>query len=226
MSAQADTRRPRHKRRIDSLTIIALLPPALLLLLLPGTLAYGMLRPQQHILALRASPLRALLVGGGPDPAHNQVAIESNIRYVHHLLPAGAISRILFTDGNPRSVNVQYEAASGHTLYRRPRLPALDGPSRLASFDTAFRAVTAHSSGPLLLYFTGHGGPAANGGYDNNEYDMWGGDLLTVKRLAAHIDTLPPRTPVVVVMVECFSGGFGNLLFAGGDPDGPVTDKD
>ncbi|MBV9850889.1 MAG: hypothetical protein JO250_14550, partial [Armatimonadetes bacterium] len=101
-----------------------------------------------------------------------------------------------------------------------------NGPSRLASFDSAFRAVTAHSSGPLLLYFTGHGGPAADGGYDNNEYDMWGGDALTVKRLAAHIDTLPPRTPVIVVMVECFSGGFGNLLFAGGDPDGPVTDKD
>ena len=27
-------------------------------------------------------------------------------------------------------------------------------------------------------------------------------------------------------MVECFSGGFGNLLFQGGDPNGPVTDKD
>ena len=27
-------------------------------------------------------------------------------------------------------------------------------------------------------------------------------------------------------MVECFSGGFGNLLFRGGDPAGPVTDKD
>jgi hypothetical protein len=38
-----------------------------------------------------APPLRALLVGGGPNPSHNQVAIESNIRYVYHLLPPKTI---------------------------------------------------------------------------------------------------------------------------------------
>ena len=204
------------------------LPLTLLLLLLSGTLAFGLLRPRQIARAARplaAAPLRALLVGGGPDESHNQVAIESNIRYVHRLLPKSALSRILFTDGNPHSVNVQYEDPNGHTLYRRPRLPALDGPSRLTTFDRQFQAVTAHSAGPVLLYFTGHGGPAENGGYDNNEYDMWNGDALTVKHLAARLDTLPPHTPVVVVMVECFSGGFGNLLFQGGDPVGPLAEQ-
>ena len=50
-----------------------------------------------------------------------------------------------------------------------------------------FQALKAHPSGPLLLYFTGHGGPAEDGGYDNNEYDMWDGDALTVRHLAARI---------------------------------------
>src|ERR1043166_1338504 len=35
-----------------------------------------------------AEPLRVLIVGGGPDLANNQVAIESNVRYVGRLLPA------------------------------------------------------------------------------------------------------------------------------------------
>ena len=196
--------------------------------LLAGMSAFGLLRPRQRAWASTNAPgpLRALLVGGGPDLAHNQVAIESNIRYVHHLLPKNSFSRILFTDGNPRSVNVQYEDVNGHTHYRSPRLPVLDGPSRLASFDRFFQSVGTQSAGPLLLYFTGHGGPAEDGGYDNNEYDMWSGDTLNVRHLAAHIDSLPAHTPVVVVMVECFSGGFGNLLFQGGDPNGPVTNKD
>ncbi len=173
----------------------------------------------------RTPTLRALLVGGGPDPDHNQVAIESNIRYVHRLLPPGSSSRILFTDGNPRSVNVLYEDAQGNDHYRAPRLPALNGPSRLAAFDREFRSFAAPPGGPLLLYFTGHGGPGESG-YDDNEYDLWGGDTLTVQHLAGKIDGLPPKTPVVVVMVECFSGGFGNLLFRGGDPRGPVVGQD
>ena len=206
-------------RRRLALTLLAAL-------LLPATLALGLRQPRPLGVVSPPAPLRALLVGGGPDLAHNQVAIESNIRYVHRLLPPSASARVLFSDGNPLSVNVQYETPGGGTLYRRPRLPALDGPSRLASFDREFQRVAARPPGPLLLYFTGHGGPAEDGGYDNNEYDMWGGDTLTVRHLAAHIDALPAHTPVVVVMVECFSGGFGNLLFRGGDPDRPPTDKD
>jgi hypothetical protein len=172
-----------------------------------------------------APPLRALLVGGGPNPSHNQVAIESNIRYVYHLLPPKTFTRVLFTDGDPQSANVLYEDASGNDHYRVPHLPAQDGPSRLDAFDHEFQTVTQNPGGSLLFYFTGHGGPGANG-YDNNEYDLWGGDRLTVQHLAGQIDSLPSKAPIVVVMVECFSGGFGNLLFQGGDPTGPVIPQD
>ena len=37
----------------------------------------------------RSTDLRALIVGGGPEPEHNQVAIERNVHYVARLLPAG-----------------------------------------------------------------------------------------------------------------------------------------
>src|SRR5262249_26537340 len=57
--------------------------------------------------ARAATPrLRALIVGGGPDPQHNQVAIERNVYYVSHLLPSGAPRWILFTSGDPAAVNV------------------------------------------------------------------------------------------------------------------------
>src|SRR5262249_5006469 len=70
---------------------------------------------------------------------------------------------------------------------------------------------------PVLLYFTGHGSPAPNGNLDNNQFDLWGGHLA-VRDLAARIATLPADVPVTLVMVQCFSGAFGNLVFTGGAP--------
>src|SRR5262245_54512688 len=48
-----------------------------------------------------AEPLRVLIVGGGPDLLNNQVAIESNVRYVGKLLPRNCTRTTLFADGDP-----------------------------------------------------------------------------------------------------------------------------
>ncbi len=165
------------------------------------------------------APLRALIVGGGPERSYNQVAIESNVRYVRHLLPLGTRVRTLFADGNPRSRTVLYSDAQGHDRYRATILPRVDGPSRLGPFQRTFQGLTKSGGAPLLLYFTGHGSPGAVS-YDNNDYDLWGGGGLSVKELASALRTLPRGTPVTVVMVQCFSGAFGSLLFQGGSPQG------
>ena len=36
--------------------------------------------------------------------------------------------------------------------------------------------------------------------------------------LTRHLDKVPAEVPVVVVMVQCYSGGFANLIFRQGDP--------
>ncbi|MDQ2688061.1 MAG: hypothetical protein M3Y28_09370, partial [Armatimonadota bacterium] len=51
-------------------------------------------------------------------------------------------------------------------------------------------------------------------------YNLWNDEDLTVTKLASYLDTLPTETPVTLVMVECFSGAFGNLLFENGDAQG------
>src|SRR5439155_20883779 len=46
-----------------------------------------------------------------------------------------------------------------------------------------------------------------------------------VRDLAAHVASLPPDVPVTLVMVQCFSGAFGNLVFQGGDPKAPPVER-
>ena len=78
---------------------------------------------------------------------------------------------------------------------------------------------------PVLIYVTGHGSPGDDT-LDNNNYDLWSNGYLSVRTLAGEIKTLPPAAPVTLVMVECFSGSFGNLLFENGDPKAPLVSRD
>jgi hypothetical protein len=198
--------------------------------------------------------LRALLVGGGPDRESNQVGIESNVRYVARVLPSGAKRTILFADGNPREATVQFdpqgletsragyaageeayslifavqeETGEGALAYRAPKLPSLDGPAQKPTIARAFDALgrdLAASRQPVLLYFTGHG---SQGDDDSVHFDLWGNSTpLSVRDLAADLARIPAQVPVALVMVQCFSGGFANLLFEGGNPEGALVDRD
>ena len=205
-------------------------------------------------------PLRVLIVGGGPGLANNQVAIESNVRYVGKLLPPNTLHTTLFADGDANRPTVLYDDdtrempigerilslispfpaddTSGH--YRKPNLGVkLDGASRTADINKVFGDISqdesANASGHrLLLYFTGHGSPGRSD-IDNNMYDLWeeargnsrrDNPNLTVRELARQIARLPNDVPVTIVMVQCFSGAFGNLLFENGDPNGDLVKRD
>ncbi len=169
--------------------------------------------------------LHVLIAGSGPDLAHNQVAIESNVRYVARLLPKGTATRVLFADGRPQTKDVLYAGENGGDRFRAPRLPSLDAPNRLRDFDAQARALTSGRRAPLLLYFTGHGSPSPAGDDDDSSYDMWGGDDLSVRHLAGVLNRIPPAVPVTVIMVQCFSGSFGNLLFQNADPHVPLAPR-
>ena len=157
-------------------------------------------------------PLRALVVGGGPTRTANQVAIESNVRYVGRILPQASQYRVLFADGDPQSANVQYRADNRTLAYRAPNLPRQDGSADLASVRAGLATIAgearAHPQAEVFLYFTGHGSP----------------DRRTTE-FARSLQAFPGSTPITVVMVQCFSGAFGNVLFEGGSPVGALVDR-
>lgn len=196
-----------------------------------------------------SAPLRVLVVGGGPDLDNNQVAIESNVRYLNRLLSPKTPRTVLFADGKAERETVLFDRnlklSRGGRLYqliwenggpqeiesiwRGPQLGwKCDGASKNASIRRAFGQITRdslRSPSPLLLYFTGHGSPK-EGDSNDNVYDLWNGESLSVRVLAKQIARLPRKTPVTLVMVQCFSGAFANLIFQNGDPRKALEKRD
>ena len=176
-----------------------------------------------------SQPLRALVVGGGPTRMANQVAIESNVRYFGRILPQATPYRVLFADGNPESPNVQYRADARTLAYRAPNLPRQDGSADLESVRAGLAAIAdearAHPKDEVLLYFTGHGSPNPKTAFADNWFDLWGRGRFTVSEFARSLAAFPPSTPITIVMVQCFSGAFGNVLFDGGSPEGALVEQ-
>jgi hypothetical protein len=100
----------------------------------------------------------------------------------------------------------------------------------------------------LIVYVTGHGGAAYEAEdedydyeYDEesqswkasakeeqperdyNRYDtslyFWNHDSITASEFAGWLDRLPPETQVVLVMVQCYAGGFAHTIFHQADAE-------
>jgi hypothetical protein len=54
--------------------------------------------------------------------------------------------------------------------------------------------------------------------FANNILHLWKGTDMSVVEWTEKLDELPKDVPVVAVMVQCYSGGFGNFIFKGGNP--------
>ena len=201
--------------------------------LLSGSCLGALLGATQTQSAPKAAPLQAILVGGGPDTDNNQAAIEGNIRYLNRLLPPRTPRTVLFADGSLQNETVLFDVESDSAdkaqrlwkiffdakrpdpdswvATRAPRLSApLNGASSEKNIADAFDKV--RSTAPLLVFFTGHGGQNTRDS-NNNSYNLWGDATLSVREMAQNMARLPRKTPVSLVMVQCYSGAFGNVIF-------------
>ncbi len=207
--------------------------------LLPGSNA-------AHAADAATVPLYALIVGGGPDVENNAAQIEGHVHFVAGTLPTAARHVVLFADGKAGHDSVSYADLSAAAdakralailladsdagepvLTRAPQLGLpIDGPARLQDFRRALTKISAQAAkvpAPLLLYLAGHGTRDEKNEADT-AYDLWEGEALKVRALAAEVARVPRQVPVVLVMAQCFSGAFANLLFRGGDPNGALVE--
>jgi hypothetical protein len=180
--------------------------------------------------------LQTLVIGGGPNPQYNQVAIESNVRYIGKIVQPNAPFRVLFADGSLNTKSVQYLSekpvgeervgpfTTGGTrhLYREPQLPRLDGAAILDNVRNEIAALGEQSNSPAFIYFTGHGSIAQD--LKVSQFDLWSRQRFAVPDLISSLKAYPKSKKVTLLMVQCHSSDFANVLYQNGDPRQGLAD--
>ena len=192
-----------------------------------------------------------LTIGGGYDATGNQLSLETNVRYLQDLLqlpgrPA-PVHDVYFADGSDKRRDLQFRP-SGMPVpianrwmarlfgnekhlglaYRDHELSNVRGAATRQNLVNWFGEEGQHlrPGDRLILYATAHGGrgrddkqPGANRLY------LWQSPSLSVSELADQLQHLPAEVPVILVMVQCYAGGFGHVLFHEGNPEKGDLDR-
>jgi hypothetical protein len=208
-------------------------------------LAHGLAAAFVGAWAATASAGTHVVTFGGGPPSHNQISLERNVEYFRRVLDGVGLGTarhdVYFGDGGarnsvqsrlPDSDDQRLARALGMILmnnadadvrYEKVGLPGLAGPSSVANVEAWFEVV-GRSLPPgerLVFYFTGHGGPdSANRNDPRNTTLVMPGHSgsMTVEQFVAQLDKLGPDVDATLVMVQCHSGGFANVIYNEGDP--------
>lgn len=190
-----------------------------------------------------------LTIGGGYSPTGNQISLEKNVLLYKTLLkeryPDGVAHDILFADGDDPGRDLQYSIPEDDLpranlllarifqqtrylglRYRSHDIPNLRGASNRKNLTDWFDAVgsTLTDGDRLILYVTAHGGRSGDKKAPmNTTLYLWNGEKIQMQELAAELQKIPETVPVISVMVQCYSGGFANIVFENGDADAGVA---
>lgn len=182
-----------------------------------------------------------LTIGGGSSPANNQISLEKNILYFQRFLVDRGMGDLpqetFFADGTAGSRDLQYidphyQAPRSNVLlaevfhcehgletqYRSHAIPGLSGPSTRKSIIQWFDTVGSrlNDGDRLFIYYTGHGARVPQS--RATTLALWGENDMAVREFARLLDRLPPRVSVVLVMVQCYGGGFADVIFRDANP--------
>lgn len=189
-----------------------------------------------------------LVIGGGPMPESNQLSLERNVTFLLDGLGDDVRTHVYFADGDDpgrdlRTFDAGLEVAPARELlailfgesdglratYRDHRVPQVDGPATAAAVDEWFETFgpTLGEGDRLSVYVTGHGDAADDEETPRNTYMLlWEDGFWSVREFAERLDRLDPRVPVTVVSVDCYCGGFADLIYRGGDPENGLAEAD
>ena len=96
-------------------------------------------------------------------------------------------------------------------------------PPRLQMWINGSKKKKTDSTEKNLIYFTGHGGKGDSKNPHNTTAYLWSTNRLKVTDFVKKLDQLPEKQPTILVMVQCYSGGFANVIFKEGNPKNEVS---
>src|SRR6056297_4123113 len=190
-----------------------------------------------------------LTIGGGYAPRGNQASMEANVLFFHSLVVSREGEkpfehRIFFADGTDPKADVQ--AAShpgGETVvrallssqfdwkfdqveYRDHEIPNIAGSNQPDEIRLGFEEVVKSltSDDRFFVYVTAHGGPAKKKNDFDTKIHCWNRRSIRASEFADWLDEVPQDVPVIMVMAQCYCGGYAHPIFSGGKEERGLVD--
>ncbi len=185
-----------------------------------------------------------MTIGGGYEPAGNQASLEANVlffqRLVEEQFPKNTQHQVFFADGLDAQADLQVmapkSAAVSPTIallesafaidrprlsYRNHEVPNVRGPLSPKSIRVGLDEIAERLTDQdrLFVYVTAHGSPGQSKDSMNTSITCWRKQSLSMRTFSDWLDKLPSRVPVVLVMAQCYCGGFASTMFEGGNMD-------
>lgn len=173
-----------------------------------------------------------VIFGGADGPENDQASIEAQVHQLSAVLSDGQ-PQVLFGGAQGQAVRESAEiddttlwlgrifsAREGvEGLYRESTLGA-----KAASLTAFFRAIDRGQTNPkgTIVFGAGHGsGPS---GEMPATLSLWTDAAIPLDRLAHHLDRRKRRGPFAMVLGQCYSGSFSDLLHRGGQGQGEIAE--
>ena len=180
-----------------------------------------------------------LTIGGGYDRSGNQASLEANVLFFQQLLTNQHRGQrqhdIFLADGNDPTADLQVLAdrpienpapatalldalhrrrGDAAITYRNHQVAPLAGPLDPALIRTSLEtaAKTAKAPDRLIIYVTAHGSAGPKTDPFNTTIDCWSGQKITAREFTEWLNKLPADIPVVMVMAQCYCGGFSHAI--------------
>ncbi|QDU55369.1 hypothetical protein [Aeoliella mucimassa] len=184
-----------------------------------------------------------LTIGGGYDPQGNQVSLERNVEFFRQVLaeqrPDDPAHTVFFADGDDDHRDLQYrdpsfECSPGRRIaielfgdaddldiaYRNHSLSNVTGSTSPGVISNYLEQLGRRVEGDdrLIVYATAHGGSGDEKTPHNTSVYTWNHRRFSAAEFSNWLGKLPEETPVVLVMVQCYAGGFAHTMFNEADP--------
>ena len=188
-----------------------------------------------------------ITIGGGGEPRSNQASLEANVNFFKDVLQRSIGPRrqhsIFFADGSDSKADVQFELDNdtrsksmqllsnlnrlppANIAYRDHQVTGYEGASRPALIRSRMEQIArkAKAGDRVLIYVTAHGGKGSDKDPFNTTIYCWNKSTISVREFSGWLDQFSVDVPVIMVMAQCYCGGFSHTLFSGGnEEDGPA----
>lgn len=189
-----------------------------------------------------------LTIGGGYEPAGNQASLEANILFYQQVISRNYSTpvehQIYFADGTDPKDDLQvmapklktdspaiellegiFDADGQQVTYRNHEIPNITDEIRPAAIRIGLEQIAARVMGGdrLIIYVTAHGGSAKGDDPMNTSITCWGKQSISMRQFTEWLDGIPSDVSIVMVMAQCYCGGFAHSIFSGGNPENGLS---